>query len=223
MRGRPSIQRWAPGQLRQVLVYMNSAQSAQSAHGSPSEVAAKASKSPRRAAVGPAILRQGFRPFFLAAGVWAAGVVALWLAVIAGALVLPSAFDPITWHAHEMLFGYLAAVIAGFLLTAVPNWTGRLPVGGWRLGVLFALWCAGRVAVGFSALTGPMVAAAVDLAFLAALSAVVLREIAAKGNRRNLPIVGIVVVFAGSNLLVHLEALGLTATGNLGLRLASPP
>jgi uncharacterized protein involved in response to NO len=68
-----------------------------------------------------------------------------------------------------------------------------------------------------------MVAAAVDLAFLAALSAVVLREIAAKGNRRNLPIVGIVVVFAGSNLLVHLEALGLTATGNLGLRLASPP
>ena len=198
---------------------MISPRSAQPNHGNPSEVAAKASNSARRAAAGPAILRQGFRPFFLAAGVWAAGAVALWLAVIAGALVLPSAFDPITWHAHEMLFGYLAAVIAGFLLTAVPNWTGRLPVGGWRLGVLFALWCAGRVAVGLSALTGPVLAAAADLAFLAALSAVILREIAAKGNRHNLPIVGIVVVLAGSNLLVHLEALGLTATGSLGLRL----
>ena len=198
---------------------MISPRSAQPNHGNPSEVAAKASNSARRAAAGPAILRQGFRPFFLAAGVWAAGAVALWLAVIAGALVLPSAFDPITWHAHEMLFGYLAAVIAGFLLTAVPNWTGRLPVGGWRLGVLFALWCAGRVAVGLSALIGPVLAAAADLAFLAALTAVVLREIAAKGNRHNLPIVGIVVVLAGSNLLVHLEALGLTATGSLGLRL----
>lgn len=171
------------------------------------------------AAVGPAILRQGFRPFFLAAGIWAAGAVALWLAVIAGVFVLPSAFDPITWHAHEMLFGYLAAVIAGFLLTAIPNWTGRLPIGGWRLGILFAFWCAGRLAVGFSALTGPTVAAAADLAFLATLAAVVLREIAAKGNRHNLPIVGILVVLTGSNFLVHLEALGLATTGSLGLRL----
>ncbi len=202
-----------------MLVYMNLPQSAQSAHGSPSEAATKTSNSAPRAAAGPAILRQGFRLFFLAAGVWAAGVVAFWLAIIAGEVMLPSAFDPITWHAHEMLFGYLAAVIAGFLLTAIPNWTGRLPVGGWRLGVLFALWCAGRVAVGFSELTGPVVAAAADLAFLAALAAVVLREIAAKGNRRNLPIAGLIVVLAGSNLLVHLEALGLTATGSLGLRL----
>ena len=109
---------------------MISAQSAQSDRGGQSTVTAKTSNSARRAAAGPAILRQGFRPFFLAAGVWAASAVALWLAVIAGAIALPSAFDPITWHAHEMLFGYLAAVIAGFLLTAIPNWTGRLPVGG---------------------------------------------------------------------------------------------
>ncbi len=70
---------------------MTSARSAQTNHGSPSEVAAKVSTSPRRAVAGPAILSQGFRPFFLAAGIWAAGVVALWLAVIAGALVLPGA------------------------------------------------------------------------------------------------------------------------------------
>ena len=180
---------------------------------------ANASIAPGRAGPGPAILRRGFRPFFLAAGVWAAGAVALWLAEITGLLALPSAFDPVTWHAHEMLFGFVSAAIAGFLLTAIPNWTGRLPMRGWRLGVLFVLWCAGRVAVGLSALTGPAFAAVVDLAFLAVLAAVVLREIAGTGNRRNLPIAGIVVVLAGSNLLVHLEALGLAATGSLGLRL----
>ena len=184
-----------------------------------SVAAAKASIAARRAYAGPAILRQGFRPFFLAAGVWAAGAVALWLAEIAGLLVLPSTFDPITWHAHELLFGFVAAAIAGFLLTAIPNWTGRLPVRGRQLGLLFALWCVGRIAVGLSALIGPAPAAALDLSFPVALLAVVLREIAAGGNWRNLPIAAIVALLAASNLLVHLEALGLAPTARLGLRL----
>ena len=85
-----------------------------------SVAAAKASIAARRAYAGRAILRQGFRPFFLAAGVWAAGAVALRLAEIAGLLAVPSAFDPIAWHAHELLFGFVAAAIAGFLLTAIP-------------------------------------------------------------------------------------------------------
>ena len=173
----------------------------------------------RRAYGGPAILAVGFRPFFLGAGLWAAGAVALWLAQLAGWPALPSAFDPIAWHAHEMLFGYVAAVIAGFLLTAIPNWTGRLPVCGRQLGGLFALWCAGRVAVGVSAWIGPATAAALDLAFPVALCAVVLREIAAGGNWRNLPVAALVAVLAASNGLMHLEALGLAPTTDLGLRL----
>ncbi len=173
----------------------------------------------RRAYSGPAILAVGFRPFFLGAGLWAAGAVALWLAQLAGWPALPSAFDPIAWHAHEMLFGYVTAVIAGFLLTAIPNWTGRLPVCGWQLGLLFALWCVGRVAVGVSAWIGPATAAALDLAFPVALCAVVLREILAGGNWRNLPVTAIVAVLAASNGLVHLEALGLAPTADLGLRL----
>jgi uncharacterized protein involved in response to NO len=173
----------------------------------------------RRAYGGPAILGLGFRPFFLGAGLWSAGAVALWLARLAGLPALPSAFDPVAWHAHEMLFGFVAAVIAGFLLTAIPNWTGRLPVHGWRLGLLFALWCAGRIAVGYSALIGPAPAAALDLAFPVTLCGVVLREIAAGGNWRNLPIAAIVALLAASNLLVHLEALTLAPTARLGLRL----
>ncbi len=170
----------------------------------------------RRGYSGPAILAVGFRPFFLGAGVWAAGAVALWLTQLAGWPALPSAFDPIAWHAHEMLFGYVTAVIAGFLLTAIPNWTGRLPVCGWQLGGLFALWCAGRVAVGVSAWIGPAPTAALDLAFPVALCAVVLREIAAGRNWRNLPVVTIVAVLIASDGLVHLEALGLAPTADLG-------
>ncbi len=177
------------------------------------------SSAARRGYAGPAILSHGFRPFFLGAGIWAATVVALWLAILTGRLELSSAFDPMVWHAHEMLFGFVAAAIAGFLLTAIPNWTGRLPVRGWRLGLLFALWCAGRAASGFSASIGPGPAAALDLAFLTAFAGLVLREIVAGGDRRNLPIAAIIALLAVSNLLVHLEALGLAPTARLGLRL----
>ena len=88
-----------------------------------------------RAWDGPALLTYGFRPFFFAGALWAALAMTLMaFALIAGALALPIAYDPVSWHAHELLFGYLGAIIAGFLLTAVPNWTGRLRswVGLWR-------------------------------------------------------------------------------------------
>ena len=118
-----------------------------------------------------------------------------------------------------MLFGFVAAVIAGFLLTAIPNWTGRLPLRGRGLALLAAIWVLGRVAVGTSELIGPLTAALVDLAFPVMFFAAVLREILAGGNWRNLPIVGILAVFAASNLLTHLELIGLASTGGLGLRL----
>ena len=104
-----------------------------------------------RAWAGAAVLSRGFRPFFLAAGVWALVGIGLWPAVFSGAISIPTAFSAVDWHAHEMIFGYGAAVVAGFLLTAIPNWTGRLPVAGLPLAGLAALWAAGRVAVFVSA------------------------------------------------------------------------
>ena len=169
---------------------------------------------------GPAILRLGFRPFFLAAGLWSAVAATLWLLQLAGLGGVPSAFDPLTWHGHEMLFGFAAAALAGFLLTAVPNWTGRLPLRGSRLAALCGLWLAGRLAVATSAWLGPVPAALIDGAFLVVLAGAVLREIAAGAKWRNLPVAGIVSGLAASNLLVHGESLGLADCAALGQRLA---
>ena len=105
-----------------------------------------------RSFTGPALLSYGFRPFFLFGALWAALAIILWLPMLSGHLVLPSTLTPLEWHVHELVYGYVPAIVAGFLLTAVPNWTGRLPVVGMRLGMLFGMWIAGRIAVFFSSL-----------------------------------------------------------------------
>jgi uncharacterized protein involved in response to NO len=169
---------------------------------------------------GPAVLGEGFRPFFLLAGLWAAIAVPLWLAELHGHTMLPTAFDPVTWHGHEMLFGFAQAAIAGFLLTAVPNWTGRLPIQSWRLGVLALLFVAGRGAVACSAEIGPA-AAAIDLAFPLLLLAVLAREVVADHNWRSLPMLDALGLITVANGLTHLEALGWANTGPLGLRLGT--
>lgn len=88
----------------------------------------------RRSYRGPALLSHGFRPFFLLAGIWAALAMLIWAFFLAAGEAVPSRFEGVDWHMHEMVFGYTPAVIAGFLMTAVPNWTGRMPVvgGPWR-------------------------------------------------------------------------------------------
>src|SRR6516225_6906219 len=95
---------------------------------------------------GPAILSYGFRPFFLLGSVYAGVMIPLWLGAFAGELDLSNAFAPRDWHVHEMLFGYVAAILGGFLLTAVPNWTGQLPLQGSPLLTLVLIWLAGRLA-----------------------------------------------------------------------------
>jgi uncharacterized protein involved in response to NO len=172
-----------------------------------------------RPQAGPAVLSAGFRPFFLLAALWAFCVVPLFVAFVAGAVEIPTAFDPNVWHAHEMAFGYGGAVVAGFLLTAIPNWTGRLPLQGAPLAFLVLLWMIGRLAVMFSNRTGPAVAAALDLAFPAAFVLVVAREIVVGRNWRNLPMVAALALLFIGNALTHLEALRIAPLGGVGARL----
>ncbi len=173
-----------------------------------------------RAWRGPALLSFGFRPLFLGAGLWAIVAMGLWIGALSGAIGLPTAFGLVDWHVHALLYGYVPAVAAGFLLTAVPNWTGRLPITGAPLGALAALWLAGRAAVLFSAHLPPLAAALADLAFLAALVAMIAREIVAGGNWRNLPVLGLVTLLLAGNALFHAEAAGGGyAAGGYGARL----
>jgi uncharacterized protein involved in response to NO len=124
----------------------------------------------------------------------------------------------VQWHVHELLFGFLPAIVAGFLLTAGPNWTGRLPVCGPALLNLFLLWVAGRLAIFFSAATGIWLAAAIDLAFLACLIAVMAREIVAGRNYKNLRVLMLVgVLFAGDAIFLGEVITG--GGGNYGTRL----
>ena len=153
---------------------------------------------------GPPLFSFGFRPFFLFAAVWAAVAVPVWVGSMSLGDGTVGGMDGRLWHIHEMLFGYLAGVIAGFLLTAVPNWTGRLPVTGAKLAGLFALWLAGRAA-GFLPASLHLAAAAIDSAFLVIFAALIWREVLAAKNRRNLPVCLLVSVLAAANIAFHLR------------------
>jgi uncharacterized protein involved in response to NO len=156
----------------------------------------------RRAYSGPLLFSFGFRPFFLIAGAWPVAAVPLWVLAYLG--VEPFA-GTITrdWHVHEMLFGYLGGVMAGFLLTAVPNWTGRMPVIGAPLVSLAGLWIAGRAAM----LVAPQSpwTAIVDTAFLLVFATMIWREVLAGRNWRNLPVCLLVSLLAAANIGVHLR------------------
>lgn len=169
---------------------------------------------------GPAILSYGFRPFFLLAALWASFAMLIWILMLAGVVNLPTRFDPVSWHSHEFLFGYLMAVIAGFLLTAVPNWTGRLPVTGWRLGGLVLVWLAGRIVIAFSSFMSEAFVVIVDLSFPVIFGCVILREILAGKNWRNLIVLAMLAVFTIANYLFHFEAArGEYSAKGMGLRL----
>ena len=155
---------------------------------------------------GPALLSYGFRPFFLGGALYALAAMLVWLPQYTGALSLPGVFAPLVWHAHEMIFGFIPAVIAGFLMTAVPNWTGRMPLQGAPLLALALIWLAGRLAIALSGVIGWAATMIVDAAFPVALVAVMGREIVAGKNWRNLRVLAIVGVLALANIAFHIEA-----------------
>lgn len=153
----------------------------------------------------PAVLSYGFRPFFLLGSLYAGLTILAWLPMLYGRLETASVFTPVDWHIHEMLFGYVAAIVTGFLLTAIPNWTGRLPVQGLPLAALVAIWLAGRLAVFFSADIGWLAAAVIDSSFLLALAVAAAVEIIAGRNWRNLKVLVPVGVLFAANVVYHLE------------------
>ncbi len=156
---------------------------------------------------------KGFRPFFALAALYAVLIVPLWLAIVASAAAPRGYFDPLSWHAHEMLFGYAVAVIAGFLLTAVGNWTGRETLVGAPLLALAALWVLGRVAMVFAPRLPSGAAAAVDLAFLPVLIAALGVPLLATKNRRNLVLLALLALLFLMNLGMHLDGLGKLPAG----------
>ncbi|MCC5978483.1 MAG: NnrS family protein [Salinarimonas sp.] len=154
----------------------------------------------------PTLFTYGFRPFFLFGALYGGLAILVWSAMFGHGVMLPTHFGPIDFHIHSMLYGFLPAVIAGFLLTAVPNWTGRKPISGAPLAALFALWLAGRGATIASDLIGWQLAMAIDLGFLAALALVIGREIVLAGNTRNLKVVAVLAALLVGNGLFHWEA-----------------
>ncbi|MHA3980104.1 NnrS family protein [Halovulum sp. GXIMD14794] len=173
---------------------------------------------PRPSYQGPAVFSLGFRPFFLVAVGFGGLIVPLWWLVWRGDVIIDGPFAPVDWHVHEMIFGYGAAVVAGFLFTAVPNWTGRMPKQGWPLAFLALLWIAGRVVVAGVPSLNPVAVAGVDCAFLLVIAGVFLTEILAGRNWRNLKVLAPLFLLLCANVSFHAEALA-TGAVTIGSRL----
>ena len=156
---------------------------------------------------GPAILSYGFRPFFLLASTFAAFDMILWIGALSGAWSVGGMAGPVAWHAHEMLFGYGAAALCGFVLTAVPNWTGGLPVSGKPLLVLVVIWLMGRLAMLAPTVLGETASASIDALFPPALAFVVVREVVAGRNWQNLRVAVGIVSLAALNIWFHIASL----------------
>lgn len=163
------------------------------------------------------VLAHPFRIFFLASAVYAVLVVAAWLIFLSGLWPLPLGWSPIQWHSHEMLYGFVTAAIAGFLLTAITNWTGALPLTGWRLASLVLLWLSGRVSMWLAGTLPLWLVATVNLAFLPILALYVTGVLIRFNNHRNLILIAVLtLLFVGQALMqigLVTHDMGLTKVG----------
>lgn len=171
----------------------------------------------KRTAASPAFLRGGFRPFFLLGACWAIGALLIWLWSLAGGPARIGQLDALAWHRHEMLFGFVGAIISGFILTAVPNWTGKLPVAGLPLAALVTWWMLGRAIHFLPPGTHWGVSAAIDASFYFGLAAILAREITKAANP-NLPVVLLIACFGIADILDLAGAAG-AIDWSLGSRL----
>ncbi len=161
----------------------------------------------------------GFRVFFAFAGISALLLIVLWNAIFQGSLTAENYFSNTFWHAHEMLMGYSVAVIAGFLLTAVKNWTGKPTLTGGQLAGLSLLWLYGRVVPFYEGLLPDSLIALIDFSFLPVLAYQISKPILQSGHYKNLVFVGIILLLAFGNGLIHSEILGITEnTAGQGLQ-----
>jgi uncharacterized protein involved in response to NO len=167
---------------------------------------------------GPNPFTLGFRPMFLLAGLSGMLLMLQWLLLLGGLGPAPAHYPGHFWHSHEMLFGYTAAVIVGFLLTASRNWTGIQTLNGVWLAALALLWLAGRL-LPFLAAPGWLVAT-IDLAFLLLAGIAVGYPVIKARQYKNLLFTPIVLGLWVANLLMHLQFLGITQSAGPGSRLA---
>jgi uncharacterized protein involved in response to NO len=162
----------------------------------------------------------GFRAFFALAGLAALILIVFWNAIFNGALTSEHYYPNNYWHAHEMLLGYAVAVIAGFLLTAVKNWTGKPTLTGDQLASLCLLWLYGRILPFYAGLLPDALIALVDFAFLPALAYQVSKPIIEAKQYRNLFFIGLIMLLALGNGLIHAQMLGLQEnTATIGIQL----
>ena len=169
------------------------------------------------------LLGEGWRVFFLVAGLYALFAMAiweLWIAVhaLGGMMDLPAGHAPHQWHAHELIFGYGSAALAGFFLTAVPNWTGAKGAPQRFIALASGLWLAGRLALWLSGVLPPALVALVDLAFVPLLWGQMLGQLIRRPKPAQMIFLGLLALFWSANLLVHLDWLGLTGTLDAGIR-----
>jgi uncharacterized protein involved in response to NO len=150
------------------------------------------------------ILAYPFRPFFLLTGIYGIVTVLGWIAFLFGTLQLPLGWSPVHWHSHEMLFGLIPLAIAGFLLTAVCNWTGAKPLQGKGLLILIAIWLAGRFVIWTASWWPAIAVAIVDCLFMPLLAVYMGRVLWQHGNKRNIPIVIVLTVLSLANLMMHI-------------------
>ena len=162
----------------------------------------------------------GFRAFFLLAGVSGLALIVLWTSILDGSLVTDNYYPSIYWHGHEMLLGYAVAVISGFLLTAVKNWTGEQTPQWDKLAGLCLLWLYGRIVPFYSELLPDMFIALIDFAFLPCLTYQIAKPIIRAKKYKQLVFILILSLLILSNGLIHLEMLNFTEnTANLGIDL----
>ncbi len=163
---------------------------------------------------GTPVLRLGFRPFFLAAGIFAIVSMAIWMAIYIFSVQFTFTGMPAhLWHAHQMLFGYSMAVIAGFLLTAIKNWTGLEVLRGKALALLFSLWLAARLLPFAGTMVPIEFIAIVDVAFMFFLAVVCLRPVLKVKQYKQIGIISKLFLLMLCNVAFYLGIMGILAEG----------